>query len=45
MSYYGDLLDEHEKQVKHPYLYTDEEVRSLRDRLANGLERIWMSTL
>jgi hypothetical protein len=45
MNYYGDLLDEHEKQTRYPYLYTEAEVKSLRDRLANALEKLWMGTL
>lgn len=39
--YYGTLIAEAEDQEKHPYLYSPQDVRELRSRLADALDELW----
>lgn len=41
--YYASLVAEAADQQKHPYLYSDAEVKELRRRLAEALEELWQN--
>lgn len=39
--YYGSLIMKATDQKRHPHLYSDAEVKELRDRLADALDELW----
>lgn len=40
-NYYGSLIDKATDQRRHPYRYSTDDIKALRDRLAEALDELW----